>query len=152
MVPDLIDGVLPEGVHDATMEEVEARFGAFRRTDRRVRLTERLRAFLAEAKAAGIAEAVILDGSYVSGRDEPDDIDLILVLRPGIDPASEFRPSQYNVLSRRVVKNLYKFDLITASEEEPLYAKYVDFFSNVRRGIPDPYTSRDRKGLLRILL
>lgn len=152
MIPDLIDGVLPEGVHECTMDEVEARFGAFQRTDRRVRLTERLRAFLEEARRSGIAEAVILDGSYVSRRQEPGDIDLILVLRPGIELTSQFRPFQYNVVSQRMVKKLYRFDLIATAEAEERYVEFVEFFSRVRRGVPDPYTSRDRKGLLRILL
>jgi hypothetical protein len=50
MVPPLEDGALPEGVHDSTVEEVAAAFGRFQRTDRRLALTAKLRAYLDEAR------------------------------------------------------------------------------------------------------
>jgi len=35
-IPDLNeDGLLPEGIHEASLEEVRERFGRFQRTDRR---------------------------------------------------------------------------------------------------------------------
>lgn len=150
MIPDLIDGVLPEGIHECTMEEVEARFGAFRRTDRRIRLTERLRAYVEEARSAGVLESVILDGSYVTNCDEPNDIDLILVLRPEVAPNLEFRPFQYNVVSKRQVRKLYGFDAYPMTEVSDGYGETLDFFSRVRPNAA--YTSRVRKGLLRIVL
>src|SRR5438309_11440037 len=121
MVPELIDGVLPEGVHDCTMEEVDARFGRFQRSDRRIRLTERLRAYIKEARSTGMAAAVIVDGSYISGKDEPSDIDLILVLRPDFNPAVPLRPFEYNIQSKRRVKEQYRFDLFVAADQTPLY-------------------------------
>ena len=45
-------GLLPEGIHDCTLDEIKAAFGAFQSTDRRPQLFARLAAFLAEAKAA----------------------------------------------------------------------------------------------------
>lgn len=150
VIPDLIDGVLPEGVHQCTMDEVEARFGTFRRTDRRVRLMERLRAYFNEVRLAGIASAVILDGSYVTDCEEPNDIDLILVLRPGVSPAAELRPFQYNVVSKRRVRKQYGFDAFALDEQSRTYQKMMDYFSDVRAEAT--YTSRARKGHLRIIL
>jgi hypothetical protein len=86
------DGFLPEGVHDCTLAEVQARFGQFQRTDRRCHLFERLEVFLSHAKATGLVTAVILDGSFVTDKDAPSDIDLILVLRPDHDFAASLRP------------------------------------------------------------
>ena len=54
--------------------------------------------------------AIIIDGSYVTRKQEPEDIDLIVALKPGFDPLSELRPFEYNVQSRRMVKQFYKFD------------------------------------------
>ena len=152
MIPDLIDGVLPEGVHECTMDEVAERFGRFLRTDRRVRLTERLRRYVEEVRGSGISTAVIIDGSYISGRDEPSDVDLILVLRPDYHPASDPRPFSYNLRSKRRVKKLYRFDILPAADGSAAYRTYVDFFCGVRRDIPEPYTRRTRKGIVRIAL
>ena len=152
MIPELIDGVLPEGIHDCTMEEVDERFGRFQRSDQRIRLTEKLRRYVEEARKTGIVVAVIVDGSYISGKAEPDDIDLILVLRPDFDPAEELRPFEYNVQSRRMVKNLYGFDCLVAPDLSPLYHKHIETFFDVRLDVPEPYTGRHRKGILRIVL
>ena len=81
-IPDLNeDGLLPEGIHEASLEEVRERFGRFQRTDRRPELFSKLALFLTEVRACGLVEAVIVDGSFVTAKDEPSDIDLILVLR-----------------------------------------------------------------------
>ena len=80
-IPEMDEtGFLPEGVHEATLEEVRQRFGRFQRTDRRPALFATLSIFLAEVRASGFVEAVILDGSFVTAKDEPSDVDLILVL------------------------------------------------------------------------
>ena len=152
MIPDLVDGVLPEGLHDATMEAIASRFGGFQRTNQRIRLTERLRSYIEEARTAGIATAVIIDGSYVSQRDEPNDIDLILVLRLGHDATAELRPFRYNILSKRMVRKTYGFDVVAVINQGREYHKAIEYFSRVRPEDEHPYTNRPRKGLLRILL
>ena len=58
MIPELEDGVLPEGVHACTMDQVDQVFGRFQRSDRRFRLTEKLRDFVEEARRSGIVAAV----------------------------------------------------------------------------------------------
>ena len=100
-IPELNEnGFLPEGVHEASLEEVRERFGRFQRTDRRPALFAKLSLFLAEVRASGLVVAVILDGSFVTAKDEPSDIDLILVLRPDHDYDADPKPFS-NVLSRR---------------------------------------------------
>src|SRR6266550_4310222 len=96
-IPDLNeDGFLPEGVHEASLEEVQERFGRLQRTDRRPTLFTKLALFLAEVRASGLVEAVIVDGSFVTAKDEPSDIDLILVLGRGHDFRADLKPIQYN--------------------------------------------------------
>ncbi|MCI0376828.1 MAG: hypothetical protein L0215_04430 [Gemmataceae bacterium] len=73
--------LLPDGVHDATLKEVEQLFGGFQKCDRRMTLFKKLRDYLAAVKKAGCGTSVIIDGSFVMGCvDGPDDVDLILVL------------------------------------------------------------------------
>jgi hypothetical protein len=117
MIPPLDDGVLPEGIHDCNIQEVATVFGRFQRSDRRIRLTQRLEEYLKEAKASGILLAVVIDGSYVSAKDEPEDIDLLAVLRSDLDPAKELKPFQYNVISKSAVRAAkYPFDLFAVPE------------------------------------
>lgn len=88
------DGLLPEGVHDCTLRELQERFGEFQTTDARCRLFERLARFVQEATASGLVAAVIVDGSFVTAKNCPNDIDLIVILRPGHNFTADLRPRE----------------------------------------------------------
>ena len=152
MIPDLDDGVLPEGVHACTIEEVEQVFGRFHRSDCRQRLTETLRRYIEDVRKAQIAVAVVVDGSYITQKAEPQDVDLVLALRADVDMGAELRPMEYNVLSERMVRRLYGFDVLSAIDGSLAYKEWVNFFSQVRRDDPEQATQRSRKGILRVEL
>jgi hypothetical protein len=88
MIPELQDGVLPDGVHLCTLEEVRVVFGQFRRIDRRPQLTERLTRYVQDARNSGVVSAILIAGSYATDKEEPGDIDLIVALRPDLDLAA----------------------------------------------------------------
>ncbi len=152
MIPELVDGVLPEGVHECTFEELSEAFGRFWRTDQRIRLTERLRDFVDAARRSGIISAVVVDGSYVTAKEVPGDIDIIVAYRPDFDLRQELRPFEYNVLSKGAVRRIYRFDAFVLPDGGDEYRLWVEFFSRVRPDDPDLPTSRSRKGLLRVVL
>jgi hypothetical protein len=151
VIPELDDGVLPDGVHDCTLDEVEAAFGRFRRSDRRIQLTARLKAYFADAVRSGVVAAVYIDGSYVTAKDEPDDIDLIVAVKAGVDTTS-LRPFEYNAISKRVIRGTYKFDALVAGEGTDKLDEYIGFFAQVNPVKAQAYTSRTSKGFLRIVL
>jgi predicted nucleotidyltransferase len=145
MIPGFDEsGLLPAGTHDCTLAEIKQRFGQFPNTDRRCELYERLQQFLSEAWATRQVVAVIVDGSFVTGRDDPGDIDLIVVLSPDFDYRGEVAPFEYNVLSRRRVQQRYGFDILVATENSSAYEVYLDFYQQVK-GRPGR-----RKGMLRV--
>ena len=150
MIPELEEGVLPEGVYSCTVDEVEQKFGRFSHSDRRPRLTELLRSYIKAADRAGVAVAVLIDGSYVTSKAEPNDIDLMLVLRSDFELTTELSPMEYNVQSKRMVRKLYGFDVLTAVEGSGAYDEYLGLFSQVRLDDPEQSKTRRRKGLLRI--
>jgi predicted nucleotidyltransferase len=114
-IPDLDqEGLLPPGIHEVTVEEIHERFGRFRKSDRRASLFGKLRDFLAEIRSTGLLAAVIVNGSFVTGKDEPSDIDVLLILRSDHDFSAELRPFEYNVLSRRRVRQRYRFGILVA--------------------------------------
>src|SRR6476660_9378466 len=101
-IPELnAEGVLPPGIHDCTLKEVRERFGVFQSSDRRPRLFATLRALVYEWRTAGLFLAVLLDGSFVTSKPAPNDIDLVLVVRSGHNFRGEWLPDQYNLLSSR---------------------------------------------------
>ena len=126
------DGLLPDGVHRCTLEEIRDRFGSFLGSDHRPRLFEKLEAFLREAKASEMVVAVLVDGSFVTGKACPNDIDLIVVLSRGHDFLADLSPSAYNVLSKRRVQRRFGFDLLVAREGSVEYDRWVEFFQQVR--------------------
>ena len=79
------DGVLPPGVWPCELAELAQRFAVFRRTGRRIQLYDKLEDFLKEMLRTGVVAEVIIDGSFVTAKAEPNDIDLVLGLLPGFD-------------------------------------------------------------------
>lgn len=152
MIPELQDDVLPEGVHLCTLEEVRKAFGQFRRSDRRPQLTEQLTRYIQDARNSRVVSAVLIDGSYVTSKEEPGDIDLIVALRPDLDLTTELRPLEYNIQSKAMVRKLYGFDVLPAVDGSDTYQRFLDFFSRVKLNDPDQRTTQERKGLLRIEL
>ena len=93
---------------------------------------------------------MIIDGSFTTAKTRPDDIDLLVVLPADFDTAAELRPMEYNLTHKKGMKRQFKFnfDLVAHSEGSESYNKYLDLFSNVRTG--ESYTTKTRKGVLRI--
>lgn len=140
------NGLLPPGVHDCAMEEVRKRFGSFQTTDRRCHLYEELQSYIADVRSTGLAIAIIIDGSFVTSKPDPGDIDLILVLPRDWKAETEMRPFEYRVLSKRRVRRYYGFDMVAAQENSIAYEEALKFFQQVRG------RSDCRKGVLRIKL
>jgi hypothetical protein len=148
-------GLLPQGIHDASLDGIEQRFGSFQGSDRRCRLFAKLKAYAEEIRKAVAGATLIVDGSFVMGDvNSPDDIDLVLVMPDGWDFAAELRPFQYNIVSRRMVKRKYGFDVRVVRANSPEMELWIEFFSQVNvkwcvlLGIP----VGTKKGLARLFL
>ena len=75
------DGSLPPGVHSASLDEVFARFPAV--TPQRQALNGALSFCMATVQRLHLADQIILDGSYITNKPDPEDVDMT-VLTPGI--------------------------------------------------------------------
>ena len=139
-------GLLPEGIHDCTFDEAEARFGRFHQSDRRPQLWAKFREFFYEAQATGLIAAILLNGSFVTDKPDPNDIDLILVVAPEHDFARQLSPAEYNVLSAQRVKRRYSLDILVAREDSDQYRRYSRLFQQVR------WHPQKTKGIVRIKL
>ena len=138
------EGFLPPGLYDCSVEEIVEVFGSFTSTDRRVNLFLELRSYILDALGTGLVASIIVDGSFVTGVDYPNDIDVVVVVKSGLEVGRELRPSDYNILSRRIVRKRHRIDILVARENGSELTEYLQFFSQVR-GRPEL-----KKGMLRV--
>jgi hypothetical protein len=80
-------GDLPVGVHPATLAEVIACFG--HDTPQRELITNRLVRIYELVQRTGKLERFIIFGSYVTTKPEPNDVDIVLIMR------DDFREEDY---------------------------------------------------------
>jgi len=89
MIPPFDDfGFLPPGIHSATLDEIEARFG--RQSELRRVQMETVRWMVDLAVRAGV-QRIVLNGSFVTDIMEPNDVDCVLLTGRGFpkDPVAE---------------------------------------------------------------
>lgn len=137
------EGFLPQGIWDCEIEAFISRFAIFQKTDRRVLLFSKLEELLAEISKIDFIKEVIIDGSYVTQKDAPNDIDIILVL----DEKAEKTDIPFwaaNILDVKQLKRKYSFDVKVVIFNSLSYFEYLDFFQNVRQ-------SNLRKGIVRLI-
>jgi hypothetical protein len=146
-IPQLnANGLLPVGIHDATLDEIRQRFGSFQGSDRRMRLFANFEQLVMQLRKSSRFSAIIVDGSFVTAKPVPEDIDVIVVLQRGRDWTADPGPSDYALVSRSALRRRFGFDAFLAAEGGADYERYVEFFGRLRE------TSSIRKGMLRIEL
>jgi hypothetical protein len=134
MLPDFTEhGLLPEGIHRATLEEFEKRFVYFDRSDRRFRIFDKLQELYHEAKRSGIIKQLLVGGSFVTDKPEPNDFDAILVYDPSIRRV-DLRPMEYNLVSLVMVRRKLGGDVFPVIKDSPEYQKYMNLFQATRSG------------------
>ena len=128
MIPDFRDdGYLPEGLHVASEADVTFRFGTA--TRQRQRLALRLRQWLELARSIN-AKRFFVDGSFVTLKPDPDDVDAVIWL-----------PEDFAIRLERGDMEAVELDsmLLTRRPEELFAAEdgrdwddWVDFFGRTR--------------------
>jgi hypothetical protein len=126
------DGYLPPGVHQATLEEVAARFGLETEL-RRVQL-ESLRWLVALARRAG-ALRLIVNGSFTTDWPEPNDVDCVLLIRPGFPHDADAEKELLDGLPFIELK-------MVGAEDFALLVEHI--FASDRKAIP--------KGMIEVVL
>ena len=147
MIPPFTeDGLLPLGIHDCSLYEAAAQFAGFQTSDRRPQLWASFSEFIGEAKDGHVVEEVLVDGSFVTAKPDPNDIDLVLVVAEIYDFAADLSPVQYNLLSQRVVRRRFGFDILVVGNNSAELEQAVAFFQQVKQ------RPSLKKGILRIKL
>lgn len=148
-------GLLEPGIHPMTLDQVGELFGAFQSSDRRMKLLGKLRTFVEDVQHVDKRIQIVVDGSFVMACvDEPNDIDILLIFPADWDSSAELRPFEYNVVSKRMVRRLYGFDILTAVEGQEAEAEAIAFFAQLseRWLLEFRIPAETTKGLVRVAL
>jgi uncharacterized protein DUF6932 len=95
-------GDLPEGIHSATLAEVLARFG---NVGRRAMLGRRLERIHALANGTKHLSRFIVFGSFITGKAEPNDVDIFLLMEDSFD-VRQVSPEARLVFDHAAAQNL----------------------------------------------
>ncbi len=128
-------GYLPPGLYRSDFTEVRQQFG---NTDIRQKLLGNLNDFVDVAREVG-ASKLILDGSFVTDKEEPNDIDAILVVPDNLDTTT---CEVHILLESKIRFNIHLFPVRESDEES--FQQWIKFFGHDRNG--------ERKGLVEVLL
>lgn len=135
------DGYLPQGVHVCSEADVIFRFGSSNR--RRRRLARRLRQWIELGRQVG-AKRLLVDGSFVTAKEEPQDVDTVMLLPQNFSQQLEQEhPSALELEEMFLTRHPEE---IFAAEDENDWEEWVAFFSLTREA------DRRLKGLVEILL
>jgi len=98
-------GNLPKGIYKATMEEIKVTFGA--NSARRKWLISNLEKIINLANSSGKLERVFVWGSFVSNKELPQDIDLLLIMKEDfiVDEVSSEARKVFDYVQARITFN-----------------------------------------------
>lgn len=135
------DEYLPEGLYLASEAEALFRFGSA--TQWRRPLAIRLREWIDLARQVG-GRRMLVDGSFVTTKTEPNDIDTVILLPS--DFQEQVEQGNPAALDLEVMLLTRRPEEIFAAEDEADWNQWVEFFSRTRE------TGGRRKGLVEIAL
>ena len=149
--------VLPVGIHDATLDEIETAFGTWENTKVRPKLFEKLKLYVAAVKRTGLQCTIIANGSFVMRKiDDPDDIDAIIVV-----PAKVFDELEadtlplyhFNIIDKGFCMREYRIDIKPCAADSEEYHNWEGFFTQVsmKRAAEHGLPHGSKKGLVRII-
>jgi hypothetical protein len=141
-IPTLLDnGLLPPGLYLADMDEIFERFG--QSTARRQNLFERLRIFVELAQHCG-ALRMFVNGSFVTDKPEPGDVDVVIWLGESFRELLLAREPQALLLQQMMLKRQPEEAFFVADQNG--WDAWFEFFSIFKQ---DP---QQRKGLIEVHL
>jgi len=126
-------GLLPEGIHDCDLTEAQNRFGSFQGTDRRPKMWAKFMDFVRLARTDRFIEELIIDGSFVTARPDPNDIDVIVVVPVGHDFGADLPQHQCEMIAAARVRRRFGFDIVVVKRGTENQAQAVEFFMQVRQ-------------------
>ena len=141
-IPTMNSDYLPNGIHSCTIEEIKQFFGT---NERRNSLIDNLCEYIQNVKDFGLDGHIIIDGSFVTVKEHPGDIDIIFEVGASYDLEAPLTMLETNILSKRYVMDKFELHLFVAPNEDTA-KHWRSFFSRIKGN------EHTKKGLLRIAI
>lgn len=139
MIPKINkNGYLPKGIHKATPKEIKKVFGSgsVQRTELLNGLTDLIELL---QKHKDKIKMFLIDGSFITSHDSPQDIDCILIV------ANDFDFDSLEAIQLQRAGTLFRAHLFTYMEKDKKrYEAMINFFGKDR--------SQKEKGIVEVLL
>jgi hypothetical protein len=131
MIPDLTDeGLLPPGIHRTNINEVIKQFGTGSLT--RANISHNLSVYF--QKISRYAIGVYIDGSFVSGKFAPNDVDVLVIYPPDIDFDRNPELKKLQFMYRNSEKKYHKIDNYHARANSEKEKSGLEWFQKTRSG------------------
>jgi len=145
-------GHLPEGIHDASLDEVHKRFVT---NSKRAELWERLQEFLKWVVLTNKFSYVYIDGGFTTAKEVPTDIDIILQTQSDYGPEAFRAMMPFFEMGIVKIYQTYSIHLHFWCEGFPNgmsdFRLFFQYFSPEEE-ITMPLSERAKKGIVRITL
>ena len=112
------DGWLPIGHYKADWNEIVVRFGG-KPGSRRADLTAKLLQLRHSLQATGVSGTILLDGSFISGKTEPGDFDILLIGPADLQVRKDTEPNLASLLDTSAAE-AQGYSLFFVTKDSPL--------------------------------
>jgi hypothetical protein len=143
-------GLLPPGIHECSLAQIISTFGRTGVEHRRTFLCGRLEEFLPWVRSVNCFRSLFIDGSFVTDKEEPNDIDMLLELPPAsLQMLGHIK--NHAVFNKSQVFQRFQIDVFPMA---PGFVDLLDWFQGLRveeakaRGLKPNH----KKGILKMSL
>jgi hypothetical protein len=146
MIPDFNDdGILPSGRYNCTLADAEDRFA---NNDARKIIWKNFQAVLVEMKAEGLTGNLYLDGSYVTDKSIPNDIEVVL------DVTSETKEQQalailFYTYHHSRLRSILKVDWYPSLPNQNDFVSFFEYIGE-KTAAQKKLNAKDLKGILKV--
>ena len=145
-IPDFDEyGLLPAGAHDCSAQEIANKFGW---NPHRQTLVRRFCDFLAHEIRPAFSEPVYVNGSFVTDKEAPEDVDVVLDLRQAAE-TRQLSGIKFMARERERLHTQYGVDFwvnLSGTNDFTDFFRYLGTKTARYKGLD----ARHRKGILRI--
>ena len=153
VIPDLDGGLLPFGIFDCTFKEMKERYGYNRH---RAEQTRKLMDYVTLLRKYGASGWIMVNGSYVTSKDSPGDIDIIVVMNKAAMryQTAEDRCAMLYLYQPDIAKTfgLEAFAGYGDTPSETGFVNEVQWVTDYTEAFTTVLETGERKGILRIEL
>lgn len=151
-------GLLEPGFHDVTIEDIRTFFvDRFETSRTRKDVFQGYLNFIEDLKANGIEGEIWIDGSFVTNKIDPNDIDLLCVIDNNLlnSLPKHVQPNLFRLFDNEIAHREYRCDPYMLAKLQESHPKFYESYINQRaywRGFFTYTRNEEPKGILRMKL